>query len=150
MHPISVFLLSLFSTPISSSAAPSHLPSSPSPPFTFTPAFTASIYLGARSRPINLPNAGAIITEVVTNGTVSGPLINATIQGGFAHPTIFVDQSEKGNVTVQAPVIDIYGVTGDGEDWYLRAEGSGATTGQVARIVSISLDSALEAQSEWS
>ncbi|KAF2236795.1 hypothetical protein EV356DRAFT_565264 [Viridothelium virens] len=135
MHLISVLLLCLFSTPISSRAAPSHPPPSPSPPFTSTPAFTASLYLDARSNPVHLPNAGSLITEVITNGTVSGPLINATIQGGFAHPTIFVDQSEKGNVTVQAPVIDMYGKTEDGEDWYLHAEGSGATTGQVARIV---------------
>jgi hypothetical protein len=76
-------------------------------PFGFTPIFVANLSLGAPSKPISIPDS-VLITEPITNGTVSGSAINATIQGGFAHPPIYE------NGTLQVSFIDAYGMTSDG------------------------------------
>ena len=136
MRPLSIFVFSLFYF-VTSSASTSSAPSSfPSLLFNLEPAFTATIKVSGRSPSVTV-FGGELVNEPISGGTVVGPLVNATIEGGFAHPSIYKDESETGNVTVQAPVIDIYGKTDDGEAYYLHAAGLGSETGQVVRIVSI-------------
>lgn len=68
--------------------------------------------------------------EPLTPGSFSGPLLNATIQGGIAFPTVV----EKG--TLQQPIIIIYGTTCDNSSVFVQAEGVGPRTGQLVRLVS--------------
>jgi hypothetical protein len=109
-------------------------------PFTFTPAFDATILLGQRTRPINV-TGGILVNEPIIGGSVTGPAINGTILGGFAHPSVYSDN------TIQVPMIDIYGATEDGQSFYLHEEGIGKPTAQVTRIVS---DSTKPSRSVWS
>ena len=139
MRSLSILVFSLFSSTISSAPSsvrsPAVYSSAASLPFTFTPAFTAKIKLGSPSHPISVPG-GVLVNQATTGGTVTGSVLNATIQGGFAHPSDIKDEGERGNVTVQLPTIDIYGKTDDGEDLYLHEVGIGSPEGQVTRIVS--------------
>ena len=60
------------------------------------------------SSPLMIPG-GVLINEPIASGTVSGPVVNATIDGGFAHPSLY------NNMALQVPAIDLYGVTDDGQ-----------------------------------
>lgn len=103
--------------------------STPSLPFNFTQIFTASLALGNASSQIPIPG-GALINEPIAGGSVTGSAVNGTIQGGFAHPPIY------NNGTLQVAEIDVYGVTSDGQAFYIHEEGVGSNSAQVTRIVS--------------
>ncbi|MCJ1308126.1 hypothetical protein MMC25_001778 [Agyrium rufum] len=100
-------------------------------PFNIDPAFTAVINLdiskGPGSAPIGVPG-GVLVNEAITGGTVTGPLINATILSGFAHPSVIE------NGTVQIAVIDLFGVTSDNMSFYIHEVGIGSPEAQVTRI----------------
>lgn len=98
-------------------------------PFNFTYLFTASLDLGKPSNYITV-EGGKLVNEPVAKGTVEGPGLNGTIQGGFAHPSVY-------NGTLQVPTIDLYGITNDGESFYIHETGIGEVSAQVTRIVSI-------------
>lgn len=100
-------------------------------PFQFQPLFAANLILGRPSQPIAIPG-GILINEPITGGTVSGPAINGTVQGGFAHPAVY---GNGGAMRRQVPVIDVYGVSDDGESFYIHETGVGSLTAQVTRIV---------------
>lgn len=104
----------------------------PASPFGFTYAFSAHLSLGKPLPLVAIPG-GVLIAEPITNGTVSGPLINATITGGIATPAVF------DNGTVQAPVIRAWGLTSDGFGFVINEVGTGSPKGQVTRIVSLML-----------
>ncbi|MCJ1462728.1 hypothetical protein MMC07_001331 [Pseudocyphellaria aurata] len=128
-----VFLAaSLFPHHISANAYPSATPSSANAtsdpfPFQLQPIFTAKLILGKPYAPIPIPG-GVLINEPITGGSVSGRGINGTILGGFAHPPVY------NNGTLQVPVIDVYGVSEDGESFYIHETGVGSIPAQVTRI----------------
>jgi hypothetical protein len=97
-------------------------------PFNFTKLFTATLNLGKPSSYIPIPG-GVLVNEPILSGRVVGPTINGTITGGFAHPPIY-------NGTLQVPVIDLYGTSDDGMDFYVHETGIGSNAAQVTRIVS--------------
>lgn len=108
---------------------PSSTPSTSTPlPIQLQPIFTANLILGKPYAPIAIPG-GVLINEPITGGSVSGQGINGTIQGGFAHPAVYE------NGTLQVPVIDVYGVSEDGESFYIYETGVGSIAAQVTRIV---------------
>ncbi|KAF2155387.1 hypothetical protein K461DRAFT_112791 [Myriangium duriaei CBS 260.36] len=131
MHFLPTLLVLSTATLISAAPAPSppatKIPPPPSP-FVLEHIFTGILHLGPASKPITTPG-GVLVTEAITSGTVTGKAINATVQGGFAHPAVY------SNGTVQSPVIDAYGVTEDGLSFYLHEEGVGTPQAQVSRIV---------------
>ncbi|KAK5089452.1 hypothetical protein LTR70_005965 [Exophiala xenobiotica] len=102
-------------------------PATASVPFNFTHIFNASLSLGKPSSSIPVPG-GVLVNEPITNGTVAGSAINGTILGGFAHPPIYNDG------TLQAPIIEVYGVTKDNESFYIHETGIGSNEAQVTRI----------------
>jgi hypothetical protein len=63
-------------------------PTTHSLPFNFTYLFTAVLQLGNATKPITVPG-GILVNEPILSGRVTGPAINATIAGGFAHPAIY-------------------------------------------------------------
>ena len=69
------------------------------------------------------------VVEPITGGNITGSALNGTIQGGVAYPTLVSNQ------TVQDVTIVIYGVTDDGESFFVRESGVGASNSQVTRIV---------------
>lgn len=97
-------------------------------PFHLQPIFAANLVLGKPYPAIPIAG-GVLINEPITGGTVSGSAINGTIHGGFAHPPVY------DNGTLQVPVIDVYGVSDDGESFYLHETGVGSAAAQVTRIV---------------
>lgn len=101
-------------------------------PFELQPIFTANLVLGKPYQPITIAG-GVLINEPITGGSVSGSAINGTIEGGFAHPPVY------NNGTLQVPVIDVYGVSEDGESFYIHETGIGTMAAQVTRIVGLSL-----------
>jgi hypothetical protein len=130
---VGVFLQFLAATVL---ATPTPIPSdlvaratTPTLPFNFTYAFSASLMVGKPSNTITVAG-GVLIDEPIVSGTVSGPAVNGTIQGGLAHPSIY------NNETLQVPVIDLYGVTTDGMSFYIHETGVGDPAAQVTRIVS--------------
>ena len=98
-------------------------------PFNVTYLFTAHLNLGAPADPIPIPGSVRVL-EPITNGTVTGPAINATLFPGLALPAI------TNNQTLQVPIIELYGVTDDGVPLRLHEEGVGSPSGQMTRIVS--------------
>jgi Protein of unknown function (DUF3237) len=82
-------------------------------------------------RPILIPG-GYLVNEPITSGTVVGPSINATVQGGFAHPSVYG--------ALQVPSIDLYGMTNDGQAFYIHETGIGSNAAQVTRLVSAEVD----------
>lgn len=101
--------------------ASTHLPllmSASSLSFSFTSLFLAYLNLGPSSKPISIPS-GILITEPITNGTASGPAINATIQGGFVHPPIWE------NNTVQGTPSSTHTEQRDARSFYIHEEGVG-------------------------
>ncbi|KAJ9603257.1 hypothetical protein H2200_012035 [Cladophialophora chaetospira] len=112
-------------------ATPTPRDTNPSLPFNTTYLFTATLNLGPPSNPITIqdtPSAGVIIAEPILNGTVTGPALNGTITAGFAFPSLLK------NGTIQAPLIEMYGVTNDGAELYIRETGIGTPKGQITRI----------------
>lgn len=99
----------------------------PTLPFNLTYAFTANLKLGTPNQPIPIPG-GILLTEPISSGVVSGPLINATVQGGLAVPYVYNNQ------TLQVPRISIYGITSDGRSFFVEEAGIGRPNGQVTRI----------------
>jgi hypothetical protein len=74
-----------------------------------------------------------VAVEPIPSGTISGPLINATILGGIAYPTIL-----SNNMTVyQLPMVEVYGMTNDGVAFFVKESGIGAPTRQITRVVSV-------------
>jgi hypothetical protein len=124
------YLLVLFILPLSSSATPFSraLVQVPSFPFQFTELFTVTLEVGKILSPLAIPG-GILVNEPIVGGNVSGSTINGTIDGGFAHPSVY------GNGTLQVPAIDIYGKTSDGQSFYIHEEGIGLGSAQVTRIV---------------
>ena len=102
--------------------------SPPNLPFGFEPLFTVRLNVGTILAPLAIPG-GVLVNEPITGGTVSGSAINGTILSGFAHPSVY------GNGTLQVPNIDVYGMTEDGESFYIHEEGIGFGSAQVTRIV---------------
>jgi hypothetical protein len=100
----------------------------PSFPFQFTELFTVTLEVGKILSPLAIPG-GILVNEPIVGGNVSGSTINGTIDGGFAHPSVY------GNGTLQVPAIDIYGKTSDGQSFYIHEEGIGLGSAQVTRIV---------------
>lgn len=115
----------------SNRAAPAH--SSTPLPFNFTYLFTATLKLGDPSniRPILIPG-GYLVNEPIMSDTVVGPSINATVQGGFAHPSVYG--------ALQVPSIDLYGMTSDGQAFYIHETGTGSNAAQVTRLVSADIE----------
>ena len=97
--------------------------------FNITYAFTASLNLGSAAKPSSIPG-GVRVVEPITNGTVSGPLLNGTIEPGLALPSIY------NNETTQAPIIELYGTSENGIPFRISAAGVGVPSAQMTRIVS--------------
>lgn len=128
---LSLTIVSLLSVAATSLAAPterSTLATAPTLPFNFTYLFSATLQIGTPSNYIAV-EGGTLINEPIISGTIVGPAVNGTIQGGFAHPSIY-------NTTLQVPVIDLYGVTSDNSSFYIHETGTGTPAEQVTRIVS--------------
>jgi len=96
-------------------------------PFGFSPAFTATYVIGAPPSLIDIPG-GIVVSEPVASGTISGPLLNGKISGGFAHPSVYNDQ------TLEYPDFDLYGTSSDGQAFVIKQTGIGSTKGTVTRI----------------
>jgi len=103
------------------------LPTTLNLPFNFTYLFTATLHIGKPSNYIAI-EGGVLVNEPIVSGTITGPAVNGTIQGGFAHPAVY-------NSTLQVPGIDLYGVTNDNSSFYIHEAGIGLTYEQVTRIV---------------
>lgn len=101
----------------------------PDLPFKLSYLFTAHLGLGAPSKPISIPG-GVLVDEPITNGTISGPAINATIKAGIAYPQIVQ------NGSVQVAQIVAYGTADDGVPFTITETGIGNQQAQVTRIVS--------------
>ncbi|KAL9596003.1 MAG: hypothetical protein Q9219_006087 [cf. Caloplaca sp. 3 TL-2023] len=97
-----------------------------SPPTT-TFAFSGTVDVAVPLAPIRIPG-GVRIVEPITGGTFSGPILNATVAGGFAFPAALA------NGTVQDAEIEIYGTTGGNQSFLVRVEGVGTPGRQVARL----------------
>ncbi|KAL1306998.1 hypothetical protein AAFC00_005628 [Neodothiora populina] len=95
-------------------------------PFTFSPAFTASLNLLGTPAPIAIPGGTSVVLPI--NGTISGPLLSGKILGGFAHPSIYYNQ------TVEQNDIDAYGMTYSNSSFYFHVAGAGSPVGQVTRV----------------
>lgn len=67
----------------------------------------------------------------MASGTISGPLLNGKISGGFAHPSVY------NNETLEYPDFDLFGSSDDGSPFVIRQTGVGSTKGTVTRIVSV-------------
>ncbi|KAF2105750.1 hypothetical protein BDV96DRAFT_676997 [Lophiotrema nucula] len=125
----------MFSTLIAGFALYSHLLLAPlasasarnGTPFGLQYVFSANLTLGSVSDPIPI-YGGVTITETITNGTVFGPVINATIQGGAAFAEVYQNQ------TIQVPTIDAYGSTSDGLSFAIHETGIGSQAAQMTRI----------------
>jgi Protein of unknown function (DUF3237) len=127
---LSSTIVSLLSVAAATLAAPierSTLATTPTLPFNFTYLFSATLQIGTPSNYIAV-EGGTLINEPIVSGTIVGPAVNGTIQGGFAHPSIY-------NTTLQVPVIDLYGVTSDNSSFYIHETGTGTPAEQVTRIV---------------
>ncbi|KAG7005207.1 hypothetical protein G7Y79_00021g050740 [Physcia stellaris] len=96
-------------------------------PPKFTLAFTGTVDVATALRPITIPG-GIRILEPLTGGSFSGPLLNATVTGGLAYPTIL------NNNTRQDPFIIIYGTTADNSSFLARISGVGLPDTQLARV----------------
>ena len=101
----------------------------PNVPFELSYLFTAHLGLGAPSKPITI-TGGVLIDEPITNGTISGPAINATIKAGIAYPQVLQ------NGTVQIAQIVAFGTADDGVPFTITETGIGNQQAQVTRIVS--------------
>lgn len=53
-------------------------------PFSLEPVFTATLHLNGSPSPISIPGGDLVVLPV--KGQITGPAINGTILGGFAHP----------------------------------------------------------------
>ena len=126
-------LLTLSALSITTSATPASraLAQAAPFPFEFTELFTVTLNVGKILKPLDIPG-GVLISEPIKGGIVVGPYINGTIQGGFAHPSVY------GNGKLQVPTIDVYGMTSDGQSFYIHEEGIGLGSSQVTRIVKTS------------
>ncbi len=138
MRPSSIsttLLLSSFSL-LFPQATSSPLDANAMLPFNITYLFTATLNLGPANKPVSInSNTGVIVPEQILNGTVTGPAINGTITAGLAFPSVYK------NGTIQAPLIEVYGVTDDGVALYIKETGVGSPTGQMTRIVSLNSQS---------
>lgn len=65
----------------------------------------------------------------MASGTIVGPLLNGKISGGFAHPSVY------NNETLEYPDFDLYGTSSDGLPFVIKQTGVGTTKGTVTRIV---------------
>lgn len=101
----------------------------PDVPFKLSYLFTAHLGLGAPSKPISI-TGGVLVDEPITNGTISGPAINATIKAGIAYPQVVQ------NGSVQIAQIVAYGTADDGVPFTITETGIGNQQAQVTRIVS--------------
>jgi hypothetical protein len=99
-------------------------------PFGLEYAFSVNLTLGSASSHIPI-YGGDALTEVISKGTVTGPDINATIEGGHAFASLY----KTG--TVQVPQIEVYGTTSDGLPFQVREIGVGTNQAQMTRIVSM-------------
>lgn len=79
--------------------------------------------------PVVIPG-DALFNEPVTGGTLVGPGVNATIQGSFAHPSLY------NNLSHEVTSIDFYGVTDDKFAFYIHESGVGSSTSKVNRVES--------------
>ena len=70
--------------------------------------------------------------EPTLGGNLTGPMINGTITGGLAYPTLY------NNSTIEVAQILVYGVTSDGYPFLVQEAGIGSTSSQITRIVSMS------------
>ena len=98
-------------------------------PFNLTYLFTAHLNVAPATKPITI-QGGVRVPEDILNGTVTGPVINATIYPGLAFPAV------TENMTLQSPIIELYGITDDGVPLHLHQEGVGSPSAQMTRIVS--------------
>ena len=80
--------------------------------------------------PANGADSGWISVEPFIGGNITGPTLNAVIQGGLAFPTL------EENGTVQNVNIALYGVTTDGYSFYASGTGVGSSGNQFAEFVS--------------
>ncbi|TVY58467.1 hypothetical protein LSUE1_G008732, partial [Lachnellula suecica] len=69
---------------------------------------------------------GKLVNEAILGGNITGPALNATIIGGFGHPSVINE--------TRVPVIDYYGTTSDGLPFYINQVGTGVNDAQVTRI----------------
>jgi hypothetical protein len=99
-------------------------------PFSFDHIFTAHLTLAKPLSPVAIPG-GFLVAEPIAGGTVNGPFINGTIQGGIATPSVYL------NGTLQSPLIQVWGVTIDGAAFVINEAGIGVAKSQVTRIVSL-------------
>ena len=102
----------------------------------FTPIpdylFSASVNLGPAVGPISLLEGGLRIVEPITSGTISGPALQATIEGGLAAPIVV---SHGNGTKTQLAFIYAYGHADDGSPFYLEESGIGAGPTQTTRII---------------
>ncbi|KAK4939349.1 hypothetical protein LTR10_020336 [Elasticomyces elasticus] len=126
LSSVIVSLVSLAATSLATPIERATLPTTLNLPFNFTYLFTATLEIGKPSNPIQIAG-GTLLNEPVVAGTITGPAVNGTIQGGFAHPSVY-------NTTMQVPGIDLYGVTNDNSSFYIHEAGVGLTYEQVTRI----------------
>jgi hypothetical protein len=111
-----LFISSLF-TSLSAWTPPSS-PPSPSPTFSLTYVFTATLHFSTPPIP-PIPNtlaSSTIITIPVLNGTVSGPRISGTVLGGLGGGEYFL------NGSVERPWIRCYGALIGGEYFVVEKE----------------------------
>jgi hypothetical protein len=71
------------------------------------------------------------VVEPITNGTITGPGLNATITGGSAHNIVIY------NDTIEMPNINVFGTTDDGEPFYVTQIGIGHPGHQISRWVCV-------------
>ena len=125
--PIILLLTSASALAVSSPSVHPRAPAAAT--FGIEYVFSAKLTLGSASSRIPI-YGGFTITETIPKGTVTGPYINATIEGGQAFANVYK------NGTLQEPLIEVYGTTSDGLPFQVHETGLGSNQAQMTRIVS--------------
>lgn len=101
------------------------------PPLVFpglSLAFSGSVNVARRYPTVRIPG-GVRVIEPISSGSFSGPLLNATIDGGLAFPTILA------NGTRQDAFITIYGTTSHNSTLLVQVSGTGNSSSQFADAI---------------
>ncbi|MCJ1234210.1 hypothetical protein MMC14_002169 [Varicellaria rhodocarpa] len=142
---LAIALLALVpSTVVASASSPPPLglnrrAPTPSPP-ALTYLFSVTLNIGNATKPIPIPGGVRIgehpltlflffyPVEPLLSGTITGPAVNGTIEGGLAYPPVLYNQ------TLQVPQINIYGTTSDGYPFFASEMGVGSPSDQITRL----------------
>jgi hypothetical protein len=102
----------------------------PSPTYLFS----ATVNLGKPLDPIPLLEGGKRIVEPITGGSIYGPGLNATIDGGLAAPILVANDNGVGT-KAQLAFIYAYGHASDGSPFYIEESGLGSGPIQNTRLI---------------